>query len=157
MGTSPRVSSVYADPMLADPAVPSSSSKASVLIVDDEWDIREMMSLYLELCGYVVYGASDGAEAIAVAGRAQPDIILMDLMMPRMDGWEATRRLKANSSTSDIVVVAFSARSQSDGAQAARRAGCAAFISKPCNLARLDATLRQFIYRRLPPLRSSNN
>ena len=116
-----------------------------------------MMSLYLEFCGYIVYGASDGAEAIAVAGRAKPDIILMDLMMPRMDGWEATRRLKANASTSDIVVIALSARSQSDEAQAAQRAGCAAFISKPCNLVHLDATLREFICRRPPPVRSSDS
>ena len=126
----------------------SGLSQNSVLIVEDDRDFREMLTLYLEFCGYVVHVASDGAEAIKIAGRVHPHIILMDLMMQRMDGLEATRRLKADALTSDITIVALSARSQGDEDHVARDAGCDAFISKPCNLEHLAAILRDFFHRR---------
>lgn len=102
-----------------------------------------MMTLFLGFCGYVVHAAVDGVEAIDMALRVHPRIILMDLMMPRMDGWEATRQLKADARTRDITIIALSAGSL--GADhIARHAGCDAFISKPCDLDHLGAMLRDF-------------
>ena len=93
-----------------------------------------MLTEYLSYRGFVVETAADGFEAIDAAVRFRPAIILMDLMMPRMDGWEATHQLKADARTRDIPIIALSAHSQTDGDRRARAAGCAAFISKPCNL-----------------------
>lgn len=114
----------------------------SVLVVEDQCDAREMLTQYLGFCGFVVYEAADGLEAIDVATRVHPPVILMDLMMPRLDGWEATRRLKADPRTSDIIVIAVSALSQTDAEQVARRAGCDDFIPKPYDLSDLVDVLR---------------
>ena len=122
--------------------VPSEASDKSVLIVDDERDARDMMALFLGLCGYAVHVAADGVEAIDMAVRFRPAIILMDLMMPRMDGWEATRRLKADPWTRGIPIIALSAHSRTDEGFVARAAGCQDFISKPCDLDYLASVLR---------------
>ena len=116
----------------------------SVLVVEDQRDAREMLTEYLAFCGFVTHGAADGLEAIDVAVRIHPPIILMDLMMPRMDGWEATRRLKADARTRDITIIALSAQSQTDEQHVARQAGCDDFIPKPCDLAHLEKVLREF-------------
>jgi two-component system cell cycle response regulator DivK len=124
---------------------PPRRSGVTLLIVDDEIDNREMLSLYFELCGYRIQSAANGEEAIALTSLKLPDLILMDLMMPRMDGWEATRLLKANVRTRNIPVIALSAGSQGDEHDVARRAGCDAFIAKPCDLDDLAATLNHFL------------
>ena len=126
----------------------SGLSENSVLIVEDEPEVREMMTLFLAFCGYAVRVAADGFEAIDMAVRFRPAIILMDLMMPRMDGWEATRRLKADPWTRAIPIIALSAHSQADEDYLARYAGCQDFISKPCDLAYLATVLRDFFDRR---------
>ena len=110
-----------------------------------------MMTLYLEFCGYVVHAASDGLDAIDMAMRVHPRIILMDLMMPLMDGWEATRQLKADARTRDITIVALSARAQGDDDHSTQHAGCDAFLPKPCNLDQLSAMLREFFDGRFHP------
>jgi two-component system cell cycle response regulator DivK len=119
----------------------------SVLIVDDEHDVRDMMTLFLVCCGYAVHLAADGVEAIDVAVHFRPAIILMDLMMPRMDGWEATRRLKADPATRAIPIIALSAHSHADRDDRARDAGCQDFIAKPCDLDDLATMLRDFFDR----------
>jgi two-component system cell cycle response regulator DivK len=129
-------------PVLVAPA------EHSVLIVEDECEAREMMALFLAFCGYTVHVAADGFEAIDIAVRFRPAIILMDLMMPRMDGWEATRRLKADPWTRAIPIIALSANSHVDEDYLARDAGCQAFISKPCDLDYLATVLRDFFERR---------
>jgi two-component system cell cycle response regulator DivK len=123
-------------------------SQHSVLIVEDDREAREMMALFLAFCGYAVHVAADGFEAIDIAVRFRPAIILMDLMMPRMDGWEATRRLKADPWTRAIPIIALSAHSHVDEDYLARDAGCQAFISKPCDLDYLATMLRDFFDRR---------
>lgn len=107
-----------------------------------------MMALFLAFCGYTVHVAADGVEAIDKAVRFRPAIILMDLMMPRMDGWEATRRLKADPWTRAIPIIALSAHSLADEDYRARDAGCQDFISKPCDLDYLATMLREFFDRR---------
>jgi CheY-like chemotaxis protein len=103
-----------------------------VLLVDDYPDAREMYMEYLEFCGFEVIEATNGMEAIQRAAEAHPDIILMDLSLPVMDGWEATRRLKADTRTGDIPVVALTGHALAGVSEGAKRAGCDAFVTKPC-------------------------
>ena len=110
----------------------SAGTPALVLIVDDCPDARAMYGAYLEFCGYRVVTAGDGIEALAAAQTEWPAVILMDLAMPRMDGWEAIRRLRVNPMTADIPIVALSAYACGDAPQRARDAGADLCVSKPC-------------------------
>ena len=103
-----------------------------VLIVDDSVDARTMYGGYLEYCGYRVVTAGDGIQALAAAQAQWPDVILMDLAMPRMDGWEAIRRLRADPMTAEIPIVALSAFACGDAPQRARDVGADLCLSKPC-------------------------
>ena len=103
-----------------------------VLVVDDYPDAREMYSEYLQFSGFDVVEAANGVEALQRAVEDQPDIILMDLSLPVMDGWEATRRLKADARTSRIPVVALTGHALTGISEGAKQAGCDAFITKPC-------------------------
>ena len=103
-----------------------------VLVVEDYQDAREMYAAYLRFSGYRVAEATDGYDAIRQAHELRPDIILMDLALPKMDGWEATRRLKADEQTRDIPIVALTGHALAGHAEGAREAGCDAFVTKPC-------------------------
>jgi two-component system, cell cycle response regulator DivK len=108
------------------------SDRARVLVVDDYADAREMYSEYLQFSGFDVCQAANGMEALQQAVDEQPDIILMDLSLPVMDGWEATRRLKADDRTASIPVVALTGHALAGISEGARKAGCDAFVTKPC-------------------------
>lgn len=114
----------------------------SVLVVEDQHDAREMLAEYLRFCGFTVHGAEDGLQAIAVAVQERPRVILMDLMMPRMDGWEATRRIKADARTMHSTVIAVSAHSHRDEQHRATAAGCDHFVPKPYDLEQLATLVR---------------
>src|SRR3954447_5279131 len=103
-----------------------------ILIVEDFDDAREMYRDYLEFSGFRVETARDGREAIEKARALQPDLILMDLSLPGIDGWEATRLLKAEPDTSHLLIVALSAHALAAEGDRARAAGCDGFIAKPC-------------------------
>ena len=103
-----------------------------VLLVDDYPDAREMYSEYLEFSGFDVVEAGNGMEALQRAVDTAPDIILMDLSLPVMDGWEATRRLKADQRTKAIPVVALTGHALAGISEGAKQAGCDAFVTKPC-------------------------
>ncbi len=103
-----------------------------VLLVDDYRDARDMYGEYLEYSGYQVIQAANGIEALQRAIDDQPDIILMDLSLPVMDGWEATRRLKADQRTANIPVVALTGHALAGISERAKEAGCDAFVTKPC-------------------------
>jgi CheY-like chemotaxis protein len=103
-----------------------------VLVVDDYPDAREMYSEYLQFSGFEVIEASNGIEALQKAADTRPDIILMDLSLPVMDGWEATRRLKADKRTAGIPVVALTGHALAGISEGAKKAGCDAFVTKPC-------------------------
>lgn len=118
-----------------------------VLVVEDYQDAREMYAAYLTFSGYRVAEATNGEEAIEKTLELMPDIILMDLALPRMDGWEATRRLKEDERTRHIPVVALTGHALAGHAEGAREAGCDAFVTKPC----LPDALVAEIQRMLPP------
>ncbi|WP_309891082.1 response regulator [Archangium sp.] len=103
-----------------------------VLIVDDYQDAREMYAEYLEFSGFRVAEARNGAEAVEKAFALHPAVILMDLSLPVMDGWEATRRLKADARTRAIPVVALTGHALDGHSREAQDAGCDAYVTKPC-------------------------
>lgn len=111
--------------------MPAVSSAPLVLVVDDYRDAREMYVQYLGACGFRVAEAANGLEALSCANTLLPDVILMDLSLPGMDGWEATRRLKADPGTRHIPVVAITGHSGRAAWEAARKAGCTSFVLKP--------------------------
>jgi two-component system cell cycle response regulator DivK len=117
---------------LPKPAIHASRPAPLVMIADDAEDARDMYETYLTFRGYRVVTAVDGADAVARALVSHPDIILMDLRMPRMDGWEAIRHLKGDPRTASIPVVALSAHVQDAARAAARAAGADACLTKPC-------------------------
>ena len=108
------------------------SRRPLVLVVEDYQDAREMYAAYLSFSGYRVAEATNGVEAIEKTVELMPDIILMDLALPKMDGWEATRRLKMDERTKHIPIVALTGHALAGHAEGARQAGCDAFVTKPC-------------------------
>ena len=99
------------------------AERPRVLLVDDYPDAREMYTEYLEFSGFDVVQAGNGMEALQRAADATPDIILMDLSLPVMDGWEATRRLKADVRTASIPVVALTGHALAGISEGAKKAG----------------------------------
>ena len=103
-----------------------------ILVVDDYQDAREMYAEYLQYSGFRVAEAKNGNEAVAQARSLKPDLILMDLSLPGMDGWEATRVLKADDATKHIPIVALTGHALAGASEGARKAGCDSFVTKPC-------------------------
>jgi two-component system cell cycle response regulator DivK len=103
-----------------------------ILVVDDYQDAREMYAEYLQVSGFRVAEARNGNEAVAQARSLRPDLILMDLSLPGMDGWEATRVLKADEATKHIPIVALTGHALAGASEGARKAGCDSFVTKPC-------------------------
>jgi two-component system, cell cycle response regulator DivK len=102
-----------------------------VLVVDDYEDTRIIYAESLRFAGFDVAEAANGADAVAIATELEPDVVVMDLAMPIMDGWEATRRLKSNPKTSKIRVMAVTGHSDAEHRLLAWRAGCDDFFAKP--------------------------
>jgi two-component system, cell cycle response regulator DivK len=107
-------------------------SRPLVLIVEDETDLRRLYAEQLVFSGFDVIEAGNGADAIAHTTSRTPDVVLMDLSLPVVDGWEATRRLKADDRTAHIPVVALTAHDGSGELERATNAGCDWFVPKPC-------------------------
>jgi CheY-like chemotaxis protein len=112
--------------------MPDLNSRPLVLLVEDYDDAREMYRDYLDYSGFAVETARDGREAIEKARALMPDLVLMDLSLPGIDGWEATSRLKADPQTRRLTIVALSAHALATEGERARKAGCDGFIAKPC-------------------------
>lgn len=108
-----------------------------ILLVEDNDDNREMLSRRLARRGYEVLEATDGEQAIAMAGNQSPDVVLMDISLPVLDGLEATQRLKASPGTRDIPVIALTAHAMSGDRERAIAAGCDDYDIKPIELPRL--------------------
>ena len=103
-----------------------------VLIVDDYEDNREMYSQFLEFSGVRVAEAANGKEALSKTSELMPDLIVMDLSLPGIDGWQATRAIKQDPKTRDILVLALTGHALEGSSEGAKEAGCDGFLTKPC-------------------------
>lgn len=110
---------------------------AKILLVEDNELNRDMLGRRLQRRGYTVCFAVDGPTGVAMADREQPDLILMDIALGEMDGWEATRRIKGNPKTTGIPIVALTAHALASDRAKSVEVGCADFDTKPVDLARL--------------------
>src|SRR5919106_196301 len=108
----------------------SRMSNARILVVDDDQVIQQLLKVNLELEGYAVEVASDGEEALVLFDRFRPDLVLLDIMMPKLDGWEVARRL-AGTSGGPVPIVLLSARAQESDVQKGNDLGVAAYVTKP--------------------------
>ena len=130
----------------AEVARPASDrSRPLILLVEDQADLRQLYAHHLVMAGFDVIEAENGEEAIASASSHAPNVILMDLSLPVIDGWEATRRLKADPQTAHIPIVALTAHDGSGELQRATRAGCDWFVPKPCPPDALIAEVRRVL------------
>jgi two-component system, cell cycle response regulator DivK len=115
------------------------------LVVDDDLDTREMYGMYLTTRGFRVLMAANGMEAIEIAERELPAVIVMDLMMPHLNGWEATRRLKGAGRTRRIPIIACTGGAIGSSAERALDAGCDGYLTKPCLPEHLLAEIRRVL------------
>ena len=120
-------------------------SKPRVLIVEDNVDNYELVRFLLERAGYDVISAVTGREGVDMARRERPDLILMDLAMPEMDGWDATKVLKADETTRHIPILALTARTLPADRKRAIDAGCDGYISKPIKVATFDRLVMNLV------------
>ena len=102
-----------------------------ILIVDDQPDMRKVLQIQIELMGFAGITAKNGKEGIEAAIAEKPDLIMMDFMMPEMDGWEATRTLRATTETKEIPIIAVTAMIRPSDLQSCIEAGCNDYIVKP--------------------------
>jgi CheY-like chemotaxis protein len=116
-----------------------------ILLVEDNEMNRDMLQRRLERKGYEISTAEDGFQAIESAARLHPDLILMDLNLPNLDGWEATRRIKADESLRGTPVVALTANAMVHDRDKAMEAGCDDFETKPINMARLLSRIQSLV------------
>lgn len=122
-----------------------------ILIADDTSDTRDLYSMYLTHRGYTVVTAEDGHAALDIARQQQPDLIIMDLSMPRLDGAAATNRLKRDSRTRRIPVIVLTAYPLKQNQQRAQEAGAALFLTKPCLPEDLEQHVRRLLETQPPP------
>lgn len=118
-----------------------------LLVVEDFEELYELYSDFLAGAGYAVEGSSNGEEAVEEARRLMPDLILMDLALPRMNGWEAIQLLKSEAATSQIPIIALTGHVQKRFADLARRAGADCVLLKPCPLSQLLAEIDRLLSR----------
>jgi len=118
---------------------------AKILIVEDNEMNRDMLSRRLIRRGYQIVMAVDGAEGIATANAESPDLILMDMSLPVLDGWEATRRIKATAELRKIPIIALTAHAMATDRDKALKAGCDDYDTKPIELERLLGKIRTLL------------
>ncbi len=121
-----------------------------ILLVEDNEMNRDMLSRRLEKRGYTVAIAVDGGEGVAKAKAELPDLILMDMSLPVLDGWDATRQVKADPATAKIPVIALTAHAMESDRQKALEAGCDDFDTKPVELNRLLLKIEELL-KKFPP------
>ena len=124
----------------------------TILIVEDNEMNRDMLSRRLERKGYEVLIAVDGEKGLEVARANRPDLILMDMSLPVVDGWEATRRLKADDRLKEIPVIALTAHAMANDRDKALEAGCDDYDTKPIELPRLLAKMEALLVPALEPV-----
>jgi two-component system, cell cycle response regulator DivK len=116
-----------------------------ILVVEDQADNRQILRDLLGNAGFDLIEAENGEEALAALAKQRPDLILMDIQLPIMDGYEATRRLKANPALRSILIIAVTSYALSGDEEKARAAGCDDFVPKPYSPRQLLAKIRQYV------------
>lgn len=129
----------------ADTAV--AHARPRILVIEDNADMRDFLQRILERRGYSYLGAADGVEGLELALSQRPELVLMDLSLPTLDGYEATRLLKANPACAATPILAVTAHARSIDKEKALEAGCDAYISKPYSIHQLFELIERF----LPP------
>jgi len=116
-----------------------------ILVVEDTEDNRQILRDLLGMAGYEMVEAQDGAQGVAMAAEHRPDLILMDIQMPVMDGYEATRRIKADPALASIPVIAVTSYALSGDEAKTRAAGCDGYIAKPYSPRQMLAAVREIL------------
>ncbi len=119
--------------------------KKSILVVDDEWRTREMLRMFLEMEGYEVFEAEDGVDAIEKAGLLHPDVMILDVMMPRMDGITACKQLRSTQETAKLPIIMLSGKIQEQAIREGLEAGATAYMTKPMSHKELLDNIRAAI------------
>jgi CheY-like chemotaxis protein len=117
----------------------------AILVADDDPDILSIVSMSLETQGYTVHKASNGREAVDLAREHHPDLILMDMMMPVVSGYEAVGELKADAATRDIVIVGLSAKAMATDMERATDVGIDGYITKPFRIAQVLSVVESYL------------
>ena len=125
--------------------VETQTGNITILLVEDYEDMSLVMRLALEKQGYHILEAADGEQAVEVAARERPDVILMDLNLPKLDGLAATERIRANPDLADVLVVAVTAYPDADHRARALAVGCNAYVTKPIDFAWLKDLLSSLL------------
>ncbi len=116
-----------------------------VLVVEDHPDMRELLTWQMELMGFSAISAKHGKEGVEKALKEKPNLILMDIMMPGMDGWEAARILRANPETCDIPILAATALFRESDLRSCLEAGCNGYLVKPFTFQELQGKVQEFV------------
>ena len=121
--------------------------KKKILIVDDEKQLVSLVSLHMKMSGYEVLSAKDGEEALTIAKEEAPDLIILDLMLPKMDGWEVCKRLRTESNIGDIPVIMLTARSEAGDKLKGFECGADDYVTKPFSPRELVARVKRVLAR----------
>jgi two-component system cell cycle response regulator DivK len=119
----------------------------AILVADDDPDILSIVSMSLEAQGYTVYKATNGREAVDLAREHHPDLILMDMMMPVVSGYEAVGQLKADATTRDIIIVGLSAKAMATDMERATDVGIDGYITKPFRIAQVLSVVESYLVK----------
>ena len=119
----------------------------AILVADDDPDILSIVSMSLESQGYMVHKATNGREAVDLAREHHPDLVLMDMMMPVLSGYEAVTELKGDSATRDIPIVGLSAKAMATDMERATDVGIDGYITKPFRIAQVMAAVEEYLQR----------
>ena len=128
----------------ADVSGATSVSQKRILVVDDDPRLLHIVEMYLRIEGYDVKTASNGEDGLREVDNQQPDLVILDIMMPGMDGIEACKKIRTNPQTANVPVLMFSALSGDDDVERARLAGANHLITKPFNLVGLGSVVKSF-------------
>ena len=122
---------------------------ARILVVEDDPLIQDVVKMFLMHSGFEVVTANDGVSALLLTHQAPPDLMLLDMGLPKLDGWQVARRLRASSTTRHIPIIALTAFAMEDDQRRAIGAGCDAFEAKPIDFEKLLATITTLLHDRL--------
>jgi two-component system cell cycle response regulator DivK len=120
-------------------------SKKRILVIEDNHDNYELVRFLLEQAGYEILGAFDGLSGVKIAQEEKPDLILLDLAIPELDGWEVAKQVRANPETQTTPIVALTARTMPDELQRALDAGCNGYISKPIDVVSFPGKIEGYL------------